>query len=70
MYIRHILHSINRTFTERIISLLQTLGLEKRLCTGELVDEGKIDYSIVNHRVQELRNRSIDFLTSSIRDIK
>ena len=59
-----------RNGKERIISLLQTLGLEKRLCTGELVDEGKIDYSIVNHRVQELRNRSIDFLTSSIRDIK
>ena len=64
---RYSKNSIVSTNT-RIDSLLKNLNLEERHFKQNLLDEltAPIDYTMVEHRVQEMRSASMDYLRNSL----
>ena len=52
----------------RIDSLLKNLDLEERRFKQNLFDEltAPIDYTMVEHRVQDMRSASMDYLRNSL----
>lgn len=55
----------------RVISLLQELGLMSRIYSGSGIEsllEKKIDWDMVNHSLEQMKKKSIDFLNQNIRN--
>ncbi|QWT54146.1 polysaccharide pyruvyl transferase family protein [Eubacterium sp. MSJ-33] len=63
----HVLRDRKKSnMNSRIYSLLDSFGLQDRLCEGNRCKDGQINYEVISRRLEDMRNRSVHVLESNL----